>query len=103
MPKRRDTADQAADKAAAPGRPPADGSGRDLLGRVRALAESVCRQLAARHRVPAVPPAGRLRRNSSPALGWRLGNAVGKAGAGAATSTPPSSGPSARSMRRRWR
>ena len=36
--------------AAAPrGRPPADGSSRDVLGRVRALAESIRRQMAVRH------------------------------------------------------
>jgi len=35
-------------KAATHGSPPADGSGRDLLGRIRALAENVRHQLAAR-------------------------------------------------------
>ncbi len=48
MPQQTDTGGRAGDKAATRGRPPADGSGRDLLGRMRALAESVRRQMAAR-------------------------------------------------------
>ena len=48
MPRQTDTGGKAGDAATTRGRPPADGSGRDLLGRVRALAESVRRQLAAR-------------------------------------------------------
>jgi hypothetical protein len=48
MPWQTDTGGRADDRATARGRPSADGSGRDLLGRMRALAESVRRQLAAR-------------------------------------------------------
>ncbi len=48
MPRRMDAGDRTEGTATARGRPPADGSGRDLLGRVRALAESVRSQLAAR-------------------------------------------------------
>lgn len=48
MPRQTDTGGDAGDAARTRGRPPADGSGRDLLGRVRALAESVRRELAAR-------------------------------------------------------
>ncbi len=55
MPQRMDSGGRAEDKDAARGRPPADGSGRDLLGRVRALAESVRRQLAARRQNRARP------------------------------------------------
>ena len=48
--------------AASRGRPPTDGSGRDLLGRLRAHAESVRRQMAARRQNCARmggPPPGR--------------------------------------------
>src|SRR5215217_7180104 len=55
MPQQTDTGAGAEDKAATRGRPPADGSGRDLLGRMRALAESVRRQLAARRQNRARP------------------------------------------------
>ena len=55
MPQRMDTGDRTEDRATTRGRPPADGSGRDLLGRVRALAESVRRQLAARRQNRARP------------------------------------------------
>ena len=55
MPQQTDTGARAEDKAAARGRPPADGSGRDLLGRVRALAASVRRQMAARRQNRARP------------------------------------------------
>jgi hypothetical protein len=55
MPQRMDTGDRTEGTATARGRPPADGSGRDLLGRVRALAESVRRQLAARRQNRARP------------------------------------------------
>jgi hypothetical protein len=48
MPWQTDTGGRPVDRATTRGRPPADGSGRDLLGRIRALAESVRRQLAAR-------------------------------------------------------
>ena len=47
MPRQTDAGSRAEDRATTRGRPPADGSGRDLLGRVRALAESVRRELAA--------------------------------------------------------
>ena len=55
MPRQTDTGSRAQDRDATHGRPPADGSGRDLLGRVRALAESVRRQLAARRQNRARP------------------------------------------------
>ena len=55
MPRNADTGGQAEGRAASRGRPPADGSGRDLLGRVRVLAESVRRQLAARRQNRARP------------------------------------------------
>ncbi len=55
MPRQTDAGSRAEDKAVTRGRPPADGSGRDLLGRVRALAESVRRQLAARRQNRARP------------------------------------------------
>jgi hypothetical protein len=55
MPRRTDTGSKAGDAATTRGRPPADGSGRDLLGWVRALAESVRHQLAARRRNRARP------------------------------------------------
>ena len=61
MPRRTDTGGKAGDAATTRARPPADGSGRDLLGRVRALAESVRRQLAARRQNrgrPGGPPMG---------------------------------------------
>ncbi len=55
MPRRTDTGGRAEDNATTRGRPPADGSGRDLLGRVRALAESLRRQMAARRQNRARP------------------------------------------------
>ena len=55
MPRNADTGGHAEGRAASRGRPPVDGSGRDLLGRVRALAESVRRQLAARRQNRARP------------------------------------------------
>ncbi len=55
MPRRTDTGGRAVDWATTRGRPPADGSGRDLLGRVRALAESVRLQMAARRQNRARP------------------------------------------------
>ncbi len=55
MPRRTDTGGRAEDRATTRGRPPADGSGRDLLGRVRALAESERRQMAARRQNRARP------------------------------------------------
>jgi hypothetical protein len=55
MPQQTDTGARGEDKAATRGRPPADGSGRDVLGRVRALAESVRRQMAARRQNSARP------------------------------------------------
>ncbi len=55
MPRRTDTGGRAEDSATTRGRPPVDGSGRDLLGRVRALAESVRRQMAARRQNRARP------------------------------------------------
>ena len=55
MPRNADTGSRTEGTATARGRPPADGSGRDLLGRVRALAESVRRQLAARRQNRARP------------------------------------------------
>ncbi len=55
MPRRTDTGGRAEDRATTRGRPPADGSGRDLLGRVRALAESVRRRMAARRQNRARP------------------------------------------------
>ena len=55
MPQQTDTGSRAQDRDTTHGRPPADGSGRDLLGRVRALAESVRRQLAARRQNRARP------------------------------------------------
>jgi hypothetical protein len=48
-PRHAKAGDRTNDRAArARGRPPADASGQGLLGRMRALAESVRRQLAAR-------------------------------------------------------
>ena len=61
MPRRTDTGGKAGDAATNHGRPPSDGSGQDLLGRMRALAESVRRQLAARRQNrgrPGGPPKG---------------------------------------------
>ncbi len=55
MPRRTDTGDRAEGRNTTRGRPPADGSGRDPLGRVRALAESVRRQMAARRQNRARP------------------------------------------------
>ncbi len=55
MPQQPDTGGRAEDRATTRGRPPADGSGRDLLGRVRALTESVRRQMAARRQNRARP------------------------------------------------
>ena len=62
MPRQTDTGDLAEDRATTRGRPPTDGSGRDPLGRVRALAESVRRQLAARRQNRTRPggPKGRV-------------------------------------------
>jgi hypothetical protein len=55
MPRQTDTGRHSNGMGTTGGRPPADGSGRDLLGRVRALAESVRRQMAARRQNSARP------------------------------------------------
>ncbi len=55
MPRRTDTRGRAEDRATTRGRLPADGSGQDLLGRVRTLAESVRRQMATRRQNRARP------------------------------------------------